>query len=46
MKVLGDDPEQYIVSNWQDHQDHYVFRGISVSKDEIRIYGCVNGEKD
>ena len=45
-KVLDDDPEQYIVSNWQDHQDHFVFRGISVSKNEIRIYGCVNGDKD
>ena len=45
-KVLGDDLEQYIVSNWQDHQDHFVFRGISVSKNEIRIHGCVNGDKD
>ena len=45
-KVLGDDLEQYIVSNWQDHQDHFVFRGISVSKNEIRIHGCVSGDKD
>lgn len=45
-KVIGNDVDQYIVSNWQPHQDQFVFRGISASKDEIRIHGCVNGEKD
>lgn len=45
-KVVGDDEDQCILSNWQPHQDQYVFRGISASKGEIRIYGCVNGKKD
>ena len=45
-KVIGNDADQYIVSNWQPDQEQFVFREISVSKDEIRIHGCVNGEKD
>ena len=45
-KVLGDALDQCVVSNWQPQQDQYVFRGISASKREIRIYGCVNGKKD
>ena len=45
-KVLGDALDQCVVSNWQPEHDQYVFRGISASKGEIRIYGCDNGEKD
>ena len=39
-KVLGDDPDQYIVSNWEIDAQGRVFRGISVSKEEIHIHGC------
>ena len=41
-KVLGDDPDQYIVSNWETDTRHRVFRDVSVSKEEIRIHGSVN----
>ena len=39
-KVLDDDPDQYIVSNWETVVGGRVFRGVSVSKEEIRIHGC------
>ena len=45
-KVVGDDSDQYIISNWQTEQEQFVFRGISASKNELRIHGCVNGEND
>ena len=45
-KVSGDDPDQYIVSNWMEKKHGCVFRGVSASKEEIRIHGCVNGDKD
>ena len=46
-KVLGDDPDQYIVSNWETKAQSLVSRGVSVSKEEIRIHGCINHtEKD
>ena len=41
-KVLGDDPDQYIVSNWETVARGRVFRGVSVSKEEIRIHGSAN----
>ena len=44
-KVFGDDPDQYIVSNWEEDAQGRVFRGISASKKEIRIYGC-SGKED
>ena len=43
-KVLGDDPDQYIVSNWETKAQGRVFRGVSVSKEEIHIHGCVNDD--
>ena len=45
-KVLGDDPDQYIISNWENEGPGRVYRGVSVSKEEIRIHGCVNDDKD
>lgn len=42
-KVFGDDPDQYIVSNWEKDAQGRVFRGVSASKEEIRIHGCVGG---
>ena len=45
-KVLGDDPDQYIVSNWEKDAQGRVFRGVSASKEEIHIHGCVNGGED
>jgi hypothetical protein len=45
-KVVGDDLDQCILSNWRPQQEQYVFRGISASKKEIRIYGCADEKKD
>ena len=45
-KISGDVPDQYIVSNWETHAQGRVFRGVSASKNEIHIHGCVNGDKD
>ena len=48
-KVLGDDSVatvQYIVSNWEKNAQNRVFRGVSASKGEIYIHGCVNADKD
>ena len=41
-KVLGDHPDQYIISNWETDTQGRVFRGVSVSKEAIRIHGCTN----
>ena len=43
-KLLGDDPDQYIVSNWESDAQGRVFRGVSASKKEIRIHGCAGKE--
>ena len=45
-KIVGDALDQYIVSNWETDAQGRVFRGVSASKGEIRIHGCVNGDKD
>ena len=45
-KVVRDDLDQYIISNWETEQEQFVFRGISASENELRIHGCVNGEND
>ena len=45
-KVIGDGLDQYIISNWRFGQEQFVFRGISASKNEIHIHGCVNRKND
>ena len=45
-KILGDALDQYIISNWEEKGQGRVFRGVSASKEEIHIHGCVNGGKD